>query len=272
MSFSVLDANGNLKTNALGDPVTIAHGGTGQTTAGPAQAALNAEFTTTTTGNIDDLDFSNASIIRMNNASLATIRGLKAGTAGQQVTLVSIGAGQVDLSNQDAGSSAANRLINTVTSISTSLAAGAGKAIYQYDATTARWRLIHHEQGGVVSFTTTWTATGSNPAIGNGSIVSSFELTGARITAQVTITMGSTTTFGTGAWRFSSIANKVGDEMRVALAADTGTLDYLAYTQFVSASAYRVGVISSGSETSATVPFTWGDTDILLAYSAYTIS
>jgi hypothetical protein len=126
----------------------IANGGTGQTTAGPAQGALNAEFTTTTTGNIDDLNFSNASIIRMNNATLSTIRGLLAGTAGQRVTIVSIGAGQVDLSHQDTNdATAANRLLNMATGSKSSLAAGIGSATYQYDSTTARWRLVLFNQG-----------------------------------------------------------------------------------------------------------------------------
>jgi hypothetical protein len=105
------------------------------------------EVTLTTTGNIDDLDFS-ASIVRMNNASLATIRGLKPGFQGQRVTFVSIGAGQVNFAHQDTNSTAAFRLINFVTSGITPLAAGKGSATFQYDTTTSRWRLIQHEQGG----------------------------------------------------------------------------------------------------------------------------
>jgi len=88
-----------------------------------------SEVTLTTTGNIDDLDFGNVSLIRMNNASLATIRGLKAGYAGQIVTIVSVGAGQVDLAHQNAGSSAGNRFINFATIGTTCLAAGVGTLI-----------------------------------------------------------------------------------------------------------------------------------------------
>jgi hypothetical protein len=108
---------------------------------------LDSSFTVTTTGNIDDLNFNNATLIRMNNASLSTIRGLKAGIDGQRVLIASIGAGQVSLSHQNTNSSASNRLINFVTSAATPLAAGVGYALYQYDATTTRWRLVLHEQG-----------------------------------------------------------------------------------------------------------------------------
>jgi len=107
-------------------------------------------ITITTTGNIDDLDFGNADLIRMNNASLATIRGLKAGKDGQRVTIVSINA-EVDLAHQNANSSASYRLINFATSGITPLAAAVGIATYEYDGTTARWRLIAHDQGDYIS-------------------------------------------------------------------------------------------------------------------------
>jgi hypothetical protein len=110
-----------------------------------------SEVTVTTTGNIDDLDFSNAATIRMNNAGLATLRGLKAGVAGQRVVIVSVGAGEVDLAHQNTGSVAANRLTNAITSGVTPLAPGMGKALYVYDATTATWRLIFHTQGAVIT-------------------------------------------------------------------------------------------------------------------------
>lgn len=124
---------------------TLTVAGAQKVTVGPSSV------TVTTTGNIDDLDFSNADLIRFNNASLATLRGLKAGVDGQRVTIVSIGAGQVDLAHQNTNSAAANRFINFATSASTSLAAGSGTATYQYDATTARWRLIAHDQGAWIT-------------------------------------------------------------------------------------------------------------------------
>lgn len=112
-----------------------------------AAATVGGDTTVTTTGTIDDLDFANVPIVRMNNASLATIRGLKAGVAGQRVTIISIGAGQVDLAHQNTNSAAANRLINRVTSGVSPLAPGAGAATYEYDAATLRWRLVHFDQG-----------------------------------------------------------------------------------------------------------------------------
>jgi hypothetical protein len=110
----------------------------------PGSTQTGNEITITTTGNIDDLDFGNASLIRMNNATLATIRGLKAGYSGQKVAIISINA-EVDFAHQNANSSANNRLINYVTSGVTPIING--NTTYQYDSDTGRWRLINHEQG-----------------------------------------------------------------------------------------------------------------------------
>lgn len=99
-------------------------------------------FTTTATGAIDDLDFENCSVIRMENASLATITGLKAGYPGQEVTVVSVQPGAVNLEHEDSGSLAQNRLLNTITGNPTSLVPNFGSALYKYDEVTERWRLM----------------------------------------------------------------------------------------------------------------------------------
>lgn len=128
MGFSVLDSAGRLKISPQ----------------------VPTEFTTTSTGNIDDLDFSNADLIRMNNASLATIRGLQAGDPGQRVTIISMGAGQVDVNHQDTNSAAADRCVCFITTGPTSLAAGVGTMELVYDGTTARWRVVDHFQGSYI--------------------------------------------------------------------------------------------------------------------------
>lgn len=89
-------------------------------------------------------------VLRLNNASLLTITGFIAGMDGDIIDVVSIGAGQVDFPHAQ-GSSAANQLTNCATSAATSLAAGSGTGRYVYDGTTARWRLVAHEQGAWIT-------------------------------------------------------------------------------------------------------------------------
>lgn len=48
-----------------------------------------------------------------------------------------------------------------------------------------------------------WTAQGSNPAIGNGNISHEYSRNGTSVTVTATITMGNSTTYGTGQWQVS---------------------------------------------------------------------
>jgi hypothetical protein len=120
----------------------------------PATVTITSPVTQTITltGTQNDVSLTaSCTQLRCNNASLLTITGLSAGVAGQRLQIISVGAGQVDLSPQAAGSTAANRLLNTVTVGATSLAPGTGSALYEYDATSARWRLMFHEQGNRIT-------------------------------------------------------------------------------------------------------------------------
>lgn len=109
--------------------------------------AGGGETTTTSTGNQAALAHSGNAVIRCNNASLLTIQGIAAGTAGQRLTIISVGAGIVSLAHQNGSASAADRLTNFVTVGVTDLAAGKGKATFVYDATSTTWRLVEHDQG-----------------------------------------------------------------------------------------------------------------------------
>lgn len=102
-----------------------------------------AAATTTSTGNQDNFSFSSADLLRCNNASALTLRGLAAGVSGQQLTIVSVGAGTVTLNDQDTNSTAANRII-TGNSAAIALPAGIGRATLVYDGTTQRWRVIDY--------------------------------------------------------------------------------------------------------------------------------
>lgn len=89
-------------------------------------------------------------VLIANNASLLTIQGIDAGADGQRLTILSKGAGQVDLANQHASANAFNRIICGVTG-TISLAAGSGRVSLVYDATTQRWRVSEHEQGAWIT-------------------------------------------------------------------------------------------------------------------------
>src|SRR4026209_2096244 len=87
----------------------------------------------------------------LDKAPLLTIQGIAAGVANQTLTLVSKGAGQVDLAHLHASGTALGKLKLFATSGLTSLAAGSGVAVFEYDATVTQWRLLPRDQGAGVT-------------------------------------------------------------------------------------------------------------------------
>jgi hypothetical protein len=57
--------------------------------------------------------------------------------------------------------------------------------------------------GPIQSYTPTWTASTTNPAIGNGSITGRYKRYRDLVYVEMTVTMGSTTTYGSGGYRLS---------------------------------------------------------------------
>lgn len=78
-----------------------------------------------------------------------------------------------------------------------------------------------------VSYTPTWTSSGTAPSLGNGSIIGSYDRNGKDIHAYGQIGIGSTTTFGTGIYRFSlPFTNLGGTHIGTSLILKSGTNYY----------------------------------------------
>jgi hypothetical protein len=74
------------------------------------------------------------------DAAGSAITGLTGGVDGKYITIINLGAGTLSFTNQDAGSSAANRII-TSTGATVTLNTN-GRTTLIYDATTLRWRML----------------------------------------------------------------------------------------------------------------------------------
>lgn len=144
------------------------------------QASMPTIQTTTATGTQNNFALSCGTsvatcILRVNNATDVTFTGFSALGAGTRLIVLSVGAGNVYLSHQSAFSNAANELLNLVTSSTTPLAAGYGRAEYVYDSTTQRWRLVNHQQGAWLTPTfsaTDYTAATGTWTVGSGDVSS----------------------------------------------------------------------------------------------------
>jgi hypothetical protein len=126
------------------------------------------------------------------NAALKTIQGMVAGQHGQRWTHYSKGAGQVDFAHLHASGTALGKCTLFATTGLTSMAAGSGVMVFQYDngvtsGATANWNLVSHEQGAWITPTfAAGTFTGVNAltwTVDSGDVIThAYRLVGRTLT------------------------------------------------------------------------------------------
>jgi hypothetical protein len=126
------------------------------------------------------------------------------------------------------------------------------------------------------SYAVLWTADGvSQPDIGNGTLVGKFKRIGKVVFVHVTLTTGTTTTYGSGTWRFSLPLPATSSRAVTvpALYLDNGIAYHAgqAITEFAGNTSF-VSVLSGGSPmapVTSTNPFTWVGGDSLTINGSY---
>lgn len=138
---------------------------------------------------------------------------------------------------------------------------------------------LNRLNGEWATFTSTWAASGTAPAIGNGTIVGSYARVGTTIHFRISLRAGSTTTYGTGSYTFSLPVTAATISGTSTLPAWFGT----AMCLDVSAPAYKTGILQIASAATAcnvintatggfwgqTDPQTWANTDYLQLGGTY---
>ncbi|HVK45080.1 MAG TPA: hypothetical protein VM429_09280 [Micropruina sp.] len=130
---------------------------------------------------------------------------------------------------------------------------------------------------GGTAFTSTWTATGTAPALGNGTLASRYKLVGKMCDFIIKLTAGTTTTYGTGNWAFSLpfTVSSTGDWIGRAFAGDNsvGAAGYSQGTAFLAGAATTVvpyfGNTGATAAATATAPQTWANADRLIITGRY---
>lgn len=122
-----------------------------------------------------------------------------------------------------------------------------------------------------------WTSSGTQPVLSNGTLTGRYAINGQVVTAALNLTAGSSTTFGTGDWKFSlpteiggggffytgggrAFDNSAGGRYAVAATVDATNL-MLPFD----------ATASPGSRLAAAVPFTWAQNDNLYLQVTYEI-
>lgn len=121
------------------------------------------------------------------------------------------------------------------------------------------------------TWSVTWTGVSANPAIGNGTLTGTYAQIGRMVFAEITLTAGSTTTFGTGSWRFDVPADVGSGLVGHAVAYDDSSgLYYPCSVGVISSTtvtAYNHGNTATGVTSAA--PFAWTTSDKLLVRLYY---
>ncbi len=147
-----------------------------------------------------------------------------------------------------------------------------GTIVFVYDTTGQGWRIIAHTFGDSAAYTPAWTSDGTQPAIGNGSITGHWRQEGGTVQYDITVVMGSGSTYGTGGYLFSLPTTTVtGGPMPAgsAVLVDAGVLYYLA-TPVHDGSGTKVFLLTvAGVGVSASSPFAFGDSDGIRIQGSY---
>jgi hypothetical protein len=118
-------------------------------------------------------------------------------------------------------------------------------------------------------YTPSWTASITNPVIGNGTIAARYKAIGKTVFVSVKINMGTTTTYGAGQWRISLPVDAFSASSAIlpTVFLDNGLnwFQGTSYTEYGGGTSYVVPVWNRGLTGSAPAdsetPFTWGSTD-----------
>ena len=133
-----------------------------------------------------------------------------------------------------------------------------------YENATAAW----------TSYTPAWTASSVNPALGNGTLTGNYTQVGKLVFLRIVLTMGSTSTFGTGAWSISLPVGAKASSIIGALAEDSSASQrWAGQVRIITTSAtgdnMRIVVADASGAVNSTVPFTWATSDSLILSGLY---
>lgn len=120
------------------------------------------------------------------------------------------------------------------------------------------------------AYTPTWTATGSNPSLGNGTIAGHYTRAGNIVTVTISLTAGSTSTYGAGDYLFSLPFTAQTRAVGSAFIFDNGTAYHdgmpVAEPGSSSVAVYRAG---GSTLVGPTVPMTWTTSDAITITITY---
>ena len=121
--------------------------------------------------------------------------------------------------------------------------------------------------GAWTAYTPSWTGSGGNPSIGNGTLAGAYVQLGKMVIFRAYLVMGSTTTYGSGVWSIGLPASVTGVAAAQPINSagyDTSAGTFLDLKAWVDVSYSVVSIASAGGGyVTSTVPVTWATGDWL---------
>lgn len=124
-------------------------------------------------------------------------------------------------------------------------------------------------EGRFRPYASLWSTSGVQPALGNGTLKTSWAPLGALICVNLQLVIGSTTTFGTGRFQFTGPrANQAGRSMQGAgYASDTSASSLFIGNSYIDGGSDKIRFLITGTagafDATSALPFTWATGDSL---------
>lgn len=126
---------------------------------------------------------------------------------------------------------------------------------------------LNHTLIGWQAFNPVWTASSTNPVVGNGTLAGRYTRIGKTVHCTIHLTAGSTTTFGSGFWSFklpTASASPKWCPVGVAYVRDVSTTSNTRFLHVRLNSADTILASSAdNSFLAGSVPFAWAASDFL---------
>jgi hypothetical protein len=128
--------------------------------------------------------------------------------------------------------------------------------------------------GATTSYTPTWTADGTAPSLGNGTLAGNYIRYGNLCQVRIFFQGGSTTTYGTFGWNFSlpfaALGGNTGVPGNVYLE-DAAVAGYRAQT-YINGNLLYLQTTATNGKVGQGTPFTWGAIDYFNAQFIYEVA
>lgn len=127
------------------------------------------------------------------------------------------------------------------------------------------------------TYTPTWTGVTTNPVLGNGTLAGAWTKVGRNVTVRVNLLMGTTTTYGSGAWQFAlpeaakTVAGFTTYPIWVgsAYCFDNGSTNRHGCSRVESGASVLLITSETTAQWQSTIPQTWTTSDMLTAQITY---